>query len=43
MPRPRTLNPSAFGREVIPKLESDFELPGTEVDEWIDAVEQTAD
>jgi len=28
---------------VIAKLPSDFELPGTEVDEWIAAAEQTID
>ena len=33
----------AFAREVIAKLPSDFELPGTEVDEWIDTAEQTVD
>jgi len=29
----------AFARDVIAKLPSDFELPGREVDEWIDAGE----
>jgi len=33
----------AFARDVIAKLPSDFELPGTEVDEWIAAAEQTID
>ncbi len=33
----------AFARDVIAKLPSDFELPGTEVDEWINAGEQRMD
>jgi hypothetical protein len=33
----------AFARDVIAKLPGDFELPGAEVDEWIDAAEQTRD
>jgi len=33
----------AFARDVIAKLPSDFELPGAEVDEWIDAAPQTTD
>jgi hypothetical protein len=30
----------AFARDLIAKLPSDFEMPGTEVDEWVDAAEQ---
>jgi hypothetical protein len=34
---PPTAACTAFTRDVIAKLESDFELPGTSVDEWIAA------